>query len=177
MPDSVAGRELDLGAGNVVRVPGAVRADRSRDVRPDLVLDAASPLPFSDDRFDAVYCFDLLEHLDDIPSVLTEIHRVLRNGGKVLITTPHFSCANSFADPTHRHHFGWRSFEYFGDQHERRYYSRARFRISRRTIRFHGGLIDAVVRRLANRWPDWYEHRLAWLFPAWYLEFELVALK
>jgi len=33
------------------------------------------------------------------------------------------------------------------------------------------------VRRIAQRWPDYYEHRLAWMFPAWYLEFELAAVK
>jgi SAM-dependent methyltransferase len=170
-------RELDLGAGRVVRVPGAIRADLARAVHPDVVVNAAQGLPFRSASLARVYCFDLLEHLDDIPAVMGEIHRVLEPGGSATITTPHFSCANSYTDPTHRHHFGWRSFDYFTAEHELRYYSLARFRLGRRVLRFHGGLIDSVVRRLAARWPDLYEHRLAWVFPAWYLEFELVALK
>ena len=170
-------RSLDLGAGAVVRAAGAVRADRSRSVRPDVVLEATAPLPFRTGSLEWVYCFDLLEHVDDLVAVMTEIHRVLRPGGHLFITTPHFSCANSYTDPTHKHHFGWRSFDYFRDGHELSYYSNARFSVARRMMRFHGGIVDALVRRIANRWPDWYEHRVAWLRPAWYLEFELIAVE
>jgi SAM-dependent methyltransferase len=172
-----ARRELDLGAGAVARAPGAIRADSARAVRPDVVLDAAGDLPFRAGSLARVYCFDLVEHIGDIPRLMAEIHRVLAPGGSVLITTPHFSCANAYTDPTHRHQFGWHSFDYFTAEHVLQYYSTARFRVARRVLRFHGGLLDAVVRRIARRWPDWYEHRLAWIRPAWYLEFELVAVK
>jgi SAM-dependent methyltransferase len=169
-------RQLDLGAGDVERAPGAIRADRSRAVRPDILLDAAAPLPIRSHSIDKVHCFDLMEHISDVPQLMAEIHRVLRTGGSVFITTPHFSCANSWTDPTHQRHFGLRSFDYFCEEHALSYYSEARFRIARRVLRFHGGLVDAIVRRLARRWPDFYEHRLAWVFPAWYLEFELEAI-
>jgi len=172
---SVARRELDLGAGSVVRAPGAIRADLVRAVRPDVVVDAARALPFRTHSFRRVYCFDLVEHIPDIPRLMAELYRILQPGGTLLITTPHFSCANAHTDPTHQHRFGWRSFDYFTPGHSLHYYSTARFRIARRVIRFHGGWLDAVVRRIANRWPDWYEHRLTWICPAWYLEFELVA--
>ena len=82
-----------------------------------------------------------------------------------------------YTDPTHRHHLGYRSFDYFTEDHALRYYSAARFRISQRILRFHGGVLDAIVRRIAARWPDFYEHRLAWVLPAFYLEFELTADK
>jgi predicted SAM-dependent methyltransferase len=171
------GRELDLGAGAVVRAPGAIRADISRDVRPDVVVNAARGLPFRTGSLSRVSCFDLVEHLEDIPALMREIHRILEPGGTVFLTTPHYSCANSYTDPTHKQHFGWRSFDYFTAEHALRYYSTARFRIARRVLRFHGGVVDAVVRRIAAVWPDFYEHRLAWIFPAWYLEFELQAVK
>jgi SAM-dependent methyltransferase len=170
-------RELDLGAGSVVRAPGALRADISRAVRPDVVLDVKHGIPFRTDSLSRVYCFDLVEHLADIPAFMQEVHRVLGSGGRILITTPHFSCANSYTDPTHRHHFGLRSFDYFTAEHDLRYYSTARFRAARTILRFHGGFIDAVMRRLAARWPRFYEHRLAWVFPAWYVEYELEAVK
>ncbi len=168
---------MDLGAGAVSRAPGAIRADRSRTVRPDVVLNATASLPFATSSLERVYSFDLLEHVDDLVAVMTEIHRVLRPGGHLFVTTPHFSCANSYTDPTHKHHFGWRSFDYFVNGHELSYYTEARYRIGHRTLRFHGGLVDSLVRRIANRWPDWYEHRLAWLRPAWYLDLDLVAQK
>jgi len=170
-------RELDLGAGSVVRAPDAIRADIARAVGPDIVLDASQALPFRSGSLDRIYCFDLIEHIEDIPALMAELHRVLRPGGTVLLTTPHFSCANAHTDPTHKHQFGWRSFDYFTAEHGLGYYSAARFGIARRILRFHGGLLDAFVRRIAHRWPEWYEHRLAWICPAWYLEFELAAEK
>jgi SAM-dependent methyltransferase len=161
----------------MVRVPHAIRADWSRTVHPDVVVNAEAPLPFRSDSLRRVFCYDLLEHLNDLVSVMGEIHRVLQPGGTVLITTPHFSCANSYTDPTHKHHLGWRSFDYFADNRALSHDSSARFAIVRRILRFHGGLVNAVARRVANRWPDWYEHRLTWMFPAWYLEVELTAVK
>jgi predicted SAM-dependent methyltransferase len=172
-----SGRRLDLGAGAVARAPGAIRADISRAVRPDIVTDAARGLPFRTSSLSRVYCFDLVEHLEDLSGLMTELHRVMEPGGRVVITTPHFSCANSYTDPTHRHHLGLRSFDYFTAEHQLQYYSPARFRVERRVLRFHGGPVDAIVRRLAARWPDFYEHRLAWMFPAWYMEFELETVK
>ena len=169
--------ELDLGAGTVVRAPGAIRADLSRDVRPDIVVNATRDLPFRTGSLSRVWCFDLVEHLEDIPGFMREMHRVLEPGGRLCVTTPHFSCANSYTDPTHKQHFSLRSFDYFTAEHDLRYYSTARFRVSRRILRFHGGMVDAFIRRIAARWPEFYEHRLAWIFPAWYLDFELEAVK
>jgi len=164
-----------MGAGNVERAPGAIRADVSREVKPDVVLNAEKPLPFRNGCMRRIFCFDLVEHITDLPGFMGELHRILEPKGTVRITTPHFSCANSYSDPTHRHHFGWRSFDCFTGEHALSYYSSARFEIATRILRFHGGPLDALVRRLANRWPDLYEHRLAWIFPAWYLDIELRA--
>ena len=118
-----------------------------------------------------------MEHIANVPDLMTEIHRVLEPNGTVLITTPHYSCANSYSDPTHRHHFGWRSFDCFTEEHALSYYSGARFEFVSRTLRFHGGLVDSLMRRIANRLPGLYERRFAWVFPAWYLEFELRVVK
>lgn len=44
-------------------------------------------LPFDSCGVDVVTCFDALEHVDDLRSTLTEIHRVLRPGGTLLFDT------------------------------------------------------------------------------------------
>ena len=170
-------RRLDLGAGTVLGAGQAVRADLVLATNPDVVVDASQPLPFRTDAFEKVFCFDLIEHIDDLTVLMSELHRILIPNGSLLLTTPHFSSANSYTDPTHKHHLGWRSFEYFSDDHELSYYSAARFRITKRVLRFHGGLVNAVARRFAARWPDLYERRFAWMVPAWYMEIELAALK
>lgn len=42
---------------------------------------------------------------------------------------------------------------------------------------FQPTLLNKIVRRLANHFPGSYERRWAWLFPAWYLYFELEVVK
>lgn len=49
----------------------------------------AAALPFADETFDAVYSHGVLHHIPDIESVLKEIERVLRPGGKFLIAVYH----------------------------------------------------------------------------------------
>jgi 2-polyprenyl-6-hydroxyphenyl methylase/3-demethylubiquinone-9 3-methyltransferase len=44
-------------------------------------------LPYDDDRFDAVVCVDVLEHVADLNKVLSEIARTLRPGGHFLFDT------------------------------------------------------------------------------------------
>jgi SAM-dependent methyltransferase len=46
-------------------------------------------LPFEDGQFDAVFCISVIEHLrrDQMSDVLWELNRVLRPGGRLLLTT------------------------------------------------------------------------------------------
>jgi SAM-dependent methyltransferase len=47
------------------------------------------PFPFADDSFDMVLCMEVIEHLTYSPThMLTETHRVLRQGGKLVLSTP-----------------------------------------------------------------------------------------
>lgn len=43
------------------------------------------PLPFANHHFDAVLCALAGEHLDRIPAVLREFHRILRPGGRIVL--------------------------------------------------------------------------------------------
>ncbi len=109
--------------------PGAVNVDVTDRTRPDLVHDLdVTPWPLPDSHFTEVHAYDVVEHLQDVVRTMEEIHRVCAPGARVYITVPHFSSANSFTDPTHRHHFSARSMLYFTDEHELGFYSSARFR-------------------------------------------------
>lgn len=55
---------------------------------------ASEFLPLSDDAVDLIVSIETLEHVSDVRSTIQEWSRVLRRGGKILLTTP---CANKFS--------------------------------------------------------------------------------
>lgn len=168
---------LNLGCGRKHR-PGAVNVDRTRLTNPDVVHDLnVRPWPFPDNHFQQVYAFDVIEHLEDVVATMEEVHRVCRDGATVEITVPHFSSANAFTDPTHRHFFSRFSFDYFDGSHQFGFYSASRFRLVRSNVIFTSGPVNRVVARLANRYPRTYEARWAWIFPAWFISVELEVVK
>lgn len=64
---------------------GALRAARY-SLRLPLVMAKGEELPVRDDAFDLVTCLDVLEHADDPWRTLREIGRVLRPGGRAVVT-------------------------------------------------------------------------------------------
>ena len=60
---------------------------RSSDVTFQMV-DASRPLPFPDQSFDAIFCNDSINHIPGRLRVFGEWYRVLRPGGRALVTDP-----------------------------------------------------------------------------------------
>ncbi len=52
------------------------------------LADVCQPLAFDDEAFDAIVCMDVLCHLRDRGRLFKDWHRVLRIGGRVLVTDP-----------------------------------------------------------------------------------------
>ncbi|MEM6641937.1 MAG: class I SAM-dependent methyltransferase [Bacteroidota bacterium] len=46
------------------------------------------PFPFKDNQFDCLVTFQVIEHVEEDLEFIKEIHRVLKPGGKALMTTP-----------------------------------------------------------------------------------------
>lgn len=97
------GRVLDLG-GHRGHVRGVFRPrddsgwiylnlDAARE--PDVVALGES-IPFRNGSFDAVLCTQVLEHVQDERAVVGEIARILRPGGRLLLSVP-------FLFPIHAH--------------------------------------------------------------------------
>lgn len=55
--------------------------------RADVFFDGIH-LPFENEKFDGVLASEVFEHVFDIETCLSEIHRVLKTDGKILITCP-----------------------------------------------------------------------------------------
>ena len=60
-------------------VPGA-------DIR---LLDADGALPIGHGEVDVVWCSEVLEHIPDVGHALLEMRRVLKRGGRALLTVPY----------------------------------------------------------------------------------------
>ena len=71
--------------------PEALALARGRGLK-RLARASVSRLPFSDGRFDALTCFDVLYHrgVADVEETLREFRRVLRPGGILLLREPAF---------------------------------------------------------------------------------------
>ncbi len=94
---SVSGRLLDVGCGSkpyrdLFNVTDYIGLDiDSANSRKRAIADYfydGSKFPFADKEFEAVLCNQVLEHVFNPDEFLREIHRVLKPGGKLLLTVP-----------------------------------------------------------------------------------------
>lgn len=104
------GRLLDAGAGTLTYrsvLQPYVQEYRSIDLRrthPDLdYLGDVQRMPIPDGRFDAVFCTEVLEHVPDPAQALREMRRVLRRGGKLILSAPHLGYLHNEPDDYYRY--------------------------------------------------------------------------
>lgn len=91
---------LDIGCGSsriILDLPGAVGLDilqnKLRWLRPRhrlLVRASCERLPFRPESFDTIINSEVIEHVPDAPEVWTEMWRVLRPGGILILGTPDY---------------------------------------------------------------------------------------
>jgi 2-polyprenyl-3-methyl-5-hydroxy-6-metoxy-1,4-benzoquinol methylase len=99
-------RVLDAGCGDGwyshrmalagARVTGIDYSERgvemARQAVPDVEFRHASvlDLPFSDESFDVVFCFQVIEHIPpaDVPRAAQELVRVTKKGGRLVVSVP-----------------------------------------------------------------------------------------
>jgi len=166
------GKDIRQGWTNldVVKLPGV---DVCHDIN---VL----PLPFEANTFDVILCRNVLEYVDYIP-ILTDLHRILKPMGKLLIRVPHFSSKDAYADPTHRNFFTVKTFEFFLEGHPRSYYlpfsfseiRRTNINFKKRPIFFYNYFLERLVNS-SKSMQNLYEGSPLRLFPASDLEVTLV---
>ncbi|MFN6992331.1 MAG: methyltransferase domain-containing protein, partial [Fervidobacterium sp.] len=53
-----------------------------------IITDLNKSFPLKNESFDTVVSMDVIEHLYDVDNFLSEIYRILKNGGKAIISTP-----------------------------------------------------------------------------------------
>lgn len=71
---------------------------------PSGICGSVLALPFADGSFDVVSAFDVVEHCEPEATALAELHRVLRPGGRLLLSVPAYQWAWSDHDIANGHH-------------------------------------------------------------------------
>lgn len=172
---------LHLGCGFNKR-PGSIGVDINKKSDADIIHDLNKfPYPFKSNYFDLVIAEHLMEHLDNIPKVLEEVYRTCKNKAKIIITSSHFTSVDSFTDPTHKHFFTSRTFDYFipGTDLYKYAYSFTKFKKNKVSV----GPANSknpfvkIALQLINKNLIFYEKHLAYIFPAGFIKYELMVQK
>lgn len=104
--------KLNIGAGQTY-IPGFINIDISEKANISLDL-GKDRLPFEDSSVDLVFSYHTLEHIPDYLFTLSEIHRVLKHGGHLLVGMPYVTLTEyNLVNPYHLHNFSEFSFDFF----------------------------------------------------------------
>lgn len=76
------------GSVNKIKSNCVLNIDLDPDRHPDMVVDVCDMKQFSDGEFDVVVMSEVLEHVKTPHLAIQEIYRVLREGGKLILTAP-----------------------------------------------------------------------------------------
>lgn len=164
----LARKILDVGCG-WNKTPGAIGLDANPKTHAEVIHDLGSiPYPFPDSDFDEIVCRHVAEHVPDVMSFIAELHRITRPGGRITITTPHYSNPDWATDPTHRNHFNSYSFNCFVDERQLfPFYTDVRLKPIRTYVSL-ANLWRAVglelIVNLDQRWPGLRFTRKFWEF-------------
>ncbi len=103
---------LNVGCGRY-GIPGWVNLDKFGYQRPAIVADLERDLPFADNTFAVILASHVLEHVGDVVTVVAELNRVLKPGGRLLIAVPYGWSDSGAANPFHRVRFTEHTFTHF----------------------------------------------------------------
>ena len=90
----VQGRVLDVGCGDqpykiwLKHLQEYVGLDVNSESQADVLIKPGEPWPFEDASFDAVLCTEVLQYTANLKNTLSEIDRVLKSGGQLIVTVP-----------------------------------------------------------------------------------------
>jgi SAM-dependent methyltransferase len=120
LSENITGKTLDFGCGrkpyrNIFRVSDYIGVDieYSGHDHSNSLVDVfydGSTIPFENDHFDSVVCFEVIEHIFNPDEMLTEISRVLKKDGIGLFSVPF--CWNEHEIP-----FDYARYSSFGIRH------------------------------------------------------------
>ncbi len=168
--------KLNLGCGNN-KIEGYINCDISKEVNPDKIVNLEKKLPFKDNSIEEIICYHTLEHIKNFIPLMEEIYRILKNDGIIHIKVPYFCYSGAFQDPTHVRFFTLKTFDYFDENSKLNYYSKARFKIIKKELKFSIFHNIRLINWIINKIPRFYERSLCWILPAEELRVTLKVIK
>ena len=85
----------------------------------DHLMNANDLSIFDDNTFSEIYASHILEHLNNFHNSITELYRILKPNGILIVYAPFFLNTKYFGEPDHKIPFSIRTFdnyEYIGDR-------------------------------------------------------------
>jgi len=127
--------KLNFGCGNDVR-SSWVNVDIKLGKGIDKSFDFnCFPYPFKDESFGEIFSDNVLKHLENIPLVMKELHRIAKPGAKIRIIVPYYNCYGAYNDVTHVHHFNEYAFEPFYKKDTRsNYFIKEKFELEKLSL-------------------------------------------
>ncbi len=77
---------LDLCLPTLKKFKHKLEKENNSSIHPFQAI--AQKIPLKDNSVDAVVATEVFEHMPDLPSVISEMHRITKPGGKVIVTFP-----------------------------------------------------------------------------------------
>ncbi|OED37948.1 hypothetical protein AB833_21990 [Chromatiales bacterium (ex Bugula neritina AB1)] len=119
---------INIGSGKDF-IKNALNIDISDHCNPDAIADLSNKnligstlstsrfgnITLSENQFDEIIANDVLEHIPDLVTAMTNCLSLLRNGGQFKINVPYDLSYGAWQDPTHVRAFNERSWLYYTD--------------------------------------------------------------
>lgn len=180
---------LELGCGSRKRNAAAIGIDVLDYSDVDLVGDVFDVLSqFPSASVDEVHAYHFIEHVEDINKLMSEMSRVIKEGGTVEFVAPHFTNPYFYSDPTHRRFFGLYTFCYlsFGSFFKRQvptYQKELSFKIEAVDLLFKSSrpfivryLLRLLIGKIFNLnifMKELYEENFCYIFPCYEIRYLL----
>lgn len=118
MEGKIIMRILNIGSGRNY-IKEAINIDIDPGVKCDFIFDIADPnslfIKQFSGQFDLIIAHDVLEHIIDLKSAMTNCLNLLKVGGKMDIIVPYDLSHGAWQDPTHVRAFNEKSWVYYSD--------------------------------------------------------------
>jgi len=182
--------KLNLGCGKDIKA-GYINLDIV-DYGGNMIHDINSfPYPFKENYFDEIYASHVLEHLNSFHNTISELYRILKPNGILIVYAPFFLNTKYFGEPDHKIPFSIRTFdnyEYIGNRrlkfyekwklnHRTNYQGKAQFEVLEKKFNTSNFALLKWMDFFVNLEPVIYERFFAGIFSPEEVYFKLRAIK